>query len=119
MRYPALRARQRSDNIRLASNVQKFNHSLRVDSPPLVWTQYCLSLRNDPVTNLAERIVDGSITESHGFAVAYYSNVGLELVGGAHQTLKFQATRGGQFQIYCTINCSIHRQMQNGLLNVA
>ncbi len=64
MRYPALRARQHSDNIRLASNVQKFNHSLRVDSPPFVWTQYCLSLRNDPVTNLAERIVDGSITES-------------------------------------------------------
>jgi nitrous oxide reductase len=57
-------------------------------------------------------------TQSHGFAVTYYSNAGLELVGGARQTLKFQATRTGQFQIYCTIKCSVHYLMQNGLLNV-
>ena len=57
-------------------------------------------------------------TQAHGFAVASYSNVGLELVGGARQTLKFQATRTGQFQIYCTIKCSVHYLMQNGLLNV-
>ncbi len=57
-------------------------------------------------------------TQSHGFAVASYSNAGLELVGGARQTLKFQATRTGQFQIYCTIKCSVHYLMQNGLLNV-
>jgi hypothetical protein len=63
--------------------------------------------------------VINSDTQSHGFAVAYYSNVGLELVGGAQQTLKFQATRMGQFKLYCTINCSVHILMQNGLLNVA
>src|SRR5712691_4894337 len=57
-------------------------------------------------------------TQAHGFAVASYSNVGLELVGGARQTLKFQATRTGQFQIYCTIPCSVHYLIQNGLLNV-
>src|SRR5712692_6774577 len=57
-------------------------------------------------------------TQSHGFAVASYSNVGLELVGGARQTLKFQATRTGQFQIYCTIKCSVHYLMLNGLLSV-
>jgi heme/copper-type cytochrome/quinol oxidase subunit 2 len=57
-------------------------------------------------------------TQSHGFAVASYSNAGLELVGGARQTLKFQATKTGQFKIYCTIPCSVHPLMQNGLLNV-
>ena len=57
-------------------------------------------------------------TQPHGFAVASYSNVGLELVGGDHQKLQFQATRIGQFRIYCTINCSVHILMQNGLLNV-
>jgi hypothetical protein len=57
-------------------------------------------------------------TQSHGFAVASYSNAGLELVGQARQTLKFQATRAGQFKIYCTIPCSVHPLMQNGLLNV-
>src|SRR6267143_2031663 len=62
--------------------------------------------------------VINNATQSHGFAVTYYSNAGLELVGGAHQTLKFQATRTGQFQIYCTVKCSVHPLMQNGLLNV-
>jgi hypothetical protein len=57
-------------------------------------------------------------TQAHGFAVASYSNVGLELVGGDHLTLKFQATRIGQFGIYCTIKCTVHYLMQNGLLNV-
>jgi hypothetical protein len=58
-------------------------------------------------------------TQPHGFAVTYYSNVGLEIVGGDHQTLRFQATRSGQFSIYCTINCTVHKFMQNGLLNVS
>ncbi|TMI19009.1 hypothetical protein E6H36_12120 [Candidatus Bathyarchaeota archaeon] len=81
----------------------------KTGSWPVVTVQRC--------DNVVFTVINNA-TESHGFAVAYYSNVGLELVGGAHQTLKFQATRAGQFQIYCTINCSIHRQMQNGLLNV-
>ena len=58
-------------------------------------------------------------TQAHGFAVASYSNVGLELVGGDHQTLKFQATKIGQFKIYCTSRCTVHYLMQNGLLNVS
>jgi hypothetical protein len=57
-------------------------------------------------------------TQAHGFAVASYSNVGLELVGGDHQKLQFQATRIGQFRIYCTSRCTVHYLMQNGLLNV-
>jgi hypothetical protein len=57
-------------------------------------------------------------TQAHGFAVASYSNIGLELVGGDHQRLQFQATRIGQFKIYCTIKCTVHYLMQNGLLNV-
>ena len=57
-------------------------------------------------------------TQAHGFAVASYSNAGLELVGGDHQKLQFQVTRIGQFRIYCTSFCTIHKLMQNGLLNV-
>jgi len=56
--------------------------------------------------------------ESHGFAVAYYSNAGLELVGGGHLKLEFQTTKAGQFKLYCTIPCSVHYLMLNGLLNV-
>jgi len=57
-------------------------------------------------------------TQPHGFAVETYSNVGLEIVGGTSQTLRFQATRAGQFRIYCTITCTVHFEMQNGRLNV-
>lgn len=58
-------------------------------------------------------------TQAHGFGVASYSPVGLELVGGNHQTLKFQATKTGQFRIYCTYSlCTVHYTMNNGLLNV-
>jgi len=58
-------------------------------------------------------------TQAHGFGVASYSNAGLELVGGDHQTLEFQATKIGQFRIYCTYSvCTIHYSMNNGLLNV-
>jgi len=57
-------------------------------------------------------------TESHGFAVAYYSNAGLELVGEANQKLEFQASKAGQFKLYCTIPCSVHNLMLNGLLTI-
>jgi hypothetical protein len=87
-----------------------YNGSLyKTGSWPVVTVQRC--------DNVVFNVINNA-TESHGFAVAYYSNSGLELVGGAHQILRFQATRAGQFQVYCTINCSIHRQMQNGLLRV-
>jgi hypothetical protein len=76
---------------------------------PVVTVQHC--------DNVVFNVINYD-TQPHGFAVAYYSNVGLELVGGDHQTLRFQATRTGQFRIYCTINCTVHYLMQNGLLNV-
>lgn len=59
-------------------------------------------------------------TGTHGFAVASYSNAGLELVGGNQQTLPFRATRVGQFRIYSTYCSSplAHTFMVNGLLNV-
>src|SRR5436189_3907854 len=72
---------------------------------PVVTVQRC--------DNVVFTVINDS-TESHGFAVASYSNAGLELVGGARQTLKFQATKTGQFQIYCTIKCSVHYLMLNG-----
>jgi hypothetical protein len=59
-------------------------------------------------------------TGTHGFAVASYSNAGLELVGGDQQKLQFQASRVGQFRIYSTYCSSptAHKFMVNGLLNV-
>ncbi len=80
-----------------------------IGSWPVVTVQRC--------DNVVFTVINNS-TESHGFAVASYSNAGLELVGGAHQKLEFQATRAGQFKLYCTIPCSVHNIMLNGLLTV-
>ncbi len=87
-----------------------YNESkLQTGSWPVVSVQRC--------DNVVFNVINND-TQPHGFAVAYYSNFGLELVGGDHQPLRFQATRSGQFRIYCTINCTVHNFMQNGLLNV-
>ncbi len=69
--------------------------------------------------NIAITVVNND-TQAHGFAVTYYSNSGLEIVGGdLPQTLRFQATKKGQFIMYCTIGfCTVHQFMKNGLLNV-
>jgi nitrous oxide reductase len=59
-------------------------------------------------------------TQAHGFAITYYSNAGLEIVGGQQpQTLNFQATKRGQFTMYCSLGvCTVHKFMTAGLLNV-
>lgn len=59
-------------------------------------------------------------TQSHGFAITYYSNSGLEIVGGEPpQTINFQATKKGQFTMYCSLGvCTVHKFMTAGLLNV-
>jgi len=59
-------------------------------------------------------------TGTHGFAVASYSNAGLELVGGDQQKLQFQASKIGQFRIYSSYCSSVtaHKFMVNSLLKV-
>ena len=59
-------------------------------------------------------------TQTHGFAIEYYGVKGAELIG--QQTYFFpifQATRAGQFQVYCNVPCSIHVLLQKGLLIVS
>jgi len=92
-------------------NLNGFNGSKFQSGPwPVVTVQRC-----DTVVFT----VINDDTQTHGFGVASYSNAGLELVGGDHQTLKFQATKLGQFRIYCTYGvCTVHSLMNNGVLNV-
>ena len=59
-------------------------------------------------------------TQTHGFAIDYYATRGTDVSG--RQTypvpVSFQASKVGQFRVYCISPCSIHAFMQNGLLNV-
>ena len=59
-------------------------------------------------------------SQAHGFAITSYSNAPIEIVGQDTQRLTFQATRTGQFRMYCAIPvvCTVHLIMQHGLLNV-
>ncbi|MBO0889182.1 hypothetical protein J2P12_08805, partial [Candidatus Bathyarchaeota archaeon] len=59
-------------------------------------------------------------TQSHGLGVDYYAPRGTEVVGGQSLTVQFQATKQGQFRVYCDLlTCSIHQFMEDGQLTVA
>lgn len=61
-----------------------------------------------------------TVTQTHGFAISYYAVKGTEIPGG--QTLQFpafQAVKTGRFTVYCTVLCTIHYAMLNGLLTVS
>src|SRR6266699_2332279 len=63
-------------------------------------------------------IINGD-TQTHGFAIDNYAIRGTEIQGG--QTLSvppFLASKIGQFRVFCISFCTVHRFMQNGLLNV-
>ncbi len=58
-------------------------------------------------------------TQTHGLAVDYYATRGTDVPGG--QTLlnpPFQAFKMGHFRAYCTVKCTIHEFVLNGLLSV-
>jgi hypothetical protein len=61
-----------------------------------------------------------TVTQTHGFAIDYYAVKGTEIPG--QQTLPFpafQAVKTGNFRVYCTVQCTVHNVMLNGLLNVS
>ncbi len=63
-------------------------------------------------------LVNEDSSQAHGLAVALYENGGVTAGPGQTVTINFQANRTGQFKVYCSILCSIHSAMLNGVLNV-
>ena len=99
-------------SITIVADLNGYNGSKYQTSPwPVATVHQC--------DNVAITVVNND-TQAHGFAVTYYSNSGLEVVGGSPpQTLKFQATKKGQFTMYCSLGvCTVHQFMKAGLLNV-
>lgn len=65
------------------------------------------------------RIVNND-TQTHGFAIDYYAARGTEVQGQQSVSFQFQASKTGQFRMYCIVPCTVHSPwMQNGQLNVA
>jgi nitrous oxide reductase len=98
--------------ITIVESVNGLNESAHQSGPWPVATVHQCDMVTITITN--------QDTQTHGFSVASYSNAGIELVGGSVQKLSFQATRTGQFRMYCSspVICTVHGLMQNGLLNV-
>jgi FtsP/CotA-like multicopper oxidase with cupredoxin domain len=58
--------------------------------------------------------------EPHGFAIDHYLNApGYTMDPGQVRVLTFVANVAGSFRVYCSIECSIHPTMQNGVLYVS
>lgn len=96
----------------IVESVNGLNESVHNSAPwPVATVHHC-----DRVTVT----IINQDTQAHGFAIASYSNSGIEIVGHDTQRLPFQATRIGQFRMYCALPviCTVHSIMQNGLLNV-
>jgi hypothetical protein len=99
-------------NFTVVANANGFNDSVnhQQGSWPVISVHRCDIVK---VT-----IINGD-TQAHGFAVDYYATRGIEIQG--EQTLPvppFQATKSGQFRVFCISICTIHAFMQNGLMIV-
>lgn len=58
--------------------------------------------------------------QPHGFQIAHYYDGGVAILGaGQVRTVSFIADQTGKFQIYCSIQCSIHWAMISGQLTVS
>jgi hypothetical protein len=64
-------------------------------------------------------VVCNTDIQAHGFQVAHYFDSTIESIApGQVVKVSFVASQTGDFQIYCSIFCSIHAFMQSGLLRV-
>ncbi|HZD12579.1 MAG TPA: hypothetical protein VE177_03560 [Candidatus Binatus sp.] len=64
------------------------------------------------------RLVNQDTSQAHGLAVDLYANNGVIAGPGQAAQVTFRANRSGDYKIVCTIQCSIHKTMLNGLLQV-
>jgi hypothetical protein len=64
-------------------------------------------------------VVCNTDEQAHGFQITHYYDKTIEtVVPGQVLKVSFVADEAGNFDIYCSIFCTIHIYMQNGLLNV-
>ena len=97
----------------IVANINGFNDSVhhQLASWPVMTVHRC---------DMVKVTIINKDTQTHGFAIDYYATRGAEVQG--QQTISvqaFQATKTGQFRVYCISICTIHAFMQNGMLSVA
>jgi FtsP/CotA-like multicopper oxidase with cupredoxin domain len=96
------------------ANQNGFNDSIQHGAPTEHWPM--ITVKQGTTVNIT---VCNSDVQAHGFQITHYFDSNIETVEpGQVVRVSFVADRPGDFEIYCSIFCSIHIFMQNGLLQV-
>ena len=96
------------------ANQNGFNDSIEHGAPQTQWP--VIVVKQGTTVNIA---VCNSDVQAHGFQVSHYFDSTIQTVSpGQVIHISFVADEVGDFKIYCSIFCSIHIFMQNGLLRV-
>lgn len=98
----------------IIANQNGFNDSIQHGAPQKQWPVI--------VVNQGAKVsitVCNSDIQAHGFQITHYFDSNIQTVApGQVIHVSFVADKVGDFEIYCSIFCSIHIFMQNGLLRV-
>ena len=104
-----------SDGYLIIANQNGFNDSIQHGAPTKQWP--IIVVNQGTQVNIA---VCNADVQAHGFQVTHYFDSNIQTVApGQVIHVSFLADKAGDFEIYCSIFCSIHIFMQNGLLRVA
>lgn len=96
------------------ANQNGFNDSLQHGAPEKQWP--IVVVNRGTQVNIT---VCNADVQAHGFQITHYFDSNIQTVApGQVIHVSFLADRVGDFEIYCSIFCSVHIFMQNGLLRV-
>jgi heme/copper-type cytochrome/quinol oxidase subunit 2 len=98
----------------IIANENGFNDSIQHGAPTVSWP--VITVKQGTTVTIT---VCNSDVQAHGFQVTHYFDSNIETVSpGEVVHVSFVADKVGDFEIYCSIFCTIHVFMQNGLLAV-
>lgn len=99
----------------IIANQNGFNDSIQHGAPSNDWP--IINVTQGSTVNIT---VCNSDVQAHGFQITHYFDSNIETVSpGKVIHVTFVADKAGDFTIYCSIFCSVHIYMQNGLLAVS
>lgn len=98
----------------IIANQHGYNDSIEHGAPQKTWP--IMTVKRGATVSIT---VCNADVQAHGFQIAHYYDSNIQTVTpGQVIHVSFVADKPGDFEIYCSIFCSIHVYMQNGQLQV-
>jgi hypothetical protein len=98
----------------IIANENGYNDSIQHGAPEVQWP--VILVKEGAQVNIT---VCNADLQPHGFQITHYFDSNIETVTpGKVVHVSFLANKPGDFMIYCSIFCTIHPFMQNGLFRV-